>query len=226
MSGAPAARSIAHAPSCPALRPAVFLDKDGTLVEDVPFNVDPAKLRFTPHALPALQSLQAAGYALVVVSNQSGVALGRFTAHALHELEQALRERLLREGGVRLDGFYCCPHAPEAGCGCRKPAPGLLHRAAAALQLDLGRSWMVGDILDDIEAGQRAGCRGVLLDVGHETLWQLTPLRRPAHRCRDLAGAAQHILRAGGGNGLAEAALSAAGKDVCATADAATGVAA
>lgn len=176
------------------LRPAVFLDKDGTLVVDVPYNADPALLRFTPRALPALQALQRAGYALVVVSNQPGLALGRFSAQQFDTLRRALQDRLQAEAGVALDGFFFCPHAPQAGCDCRKPAAGLLLRAAEALGLDLARSWMVGDILNDVEAGQRAGCRGLLLDVGHETLWQFTPQRRPHHRAKDLWDAARHIL--------------------------------
>jgi histidinol-phosphate phosphatase family protein len=176
------------------LRRAVFLDKDGTLVEDVPYSADPALLRFTPHALPALQALQRAGYALVVVSNQPGLALGRFSVGDFERLRAALQDKLRREAGVHLDGLFFCPHAPDAGCDCRKPAPGLLLRAAVALGLDLARSWMVGDILNDVEAGYRAGCRGVLLDVGHETLWQFTPLRRPAHRAKDLLDVAGFIL--------------------------------
>lgn len=177
-----------------AARPAVFLDKDGTLVEDVPYNADPARLRFTRRALPALQALQRAGYALVVVSNQPGLALGYFSAAQFDALQQALQRRLREEGGVALDGFFFCPHAPGAGCECRKPAPGLLLQAEAALGLNLARSWMVGDILNDVEAGQRAGCRTVLLDVGHETLWQFSPLRRPRHRAKDLLDAADFIL--------------------------------
>jgi histidinol-phosphate phosphatase family protein len=185
-------RRAAAAP--PPQRPAVFLDKDGTLVVDVPYNADPALLRFTPRALPALRALRCAGYALVVVSNQPGLALGRFSAAEFETLRRALQDRLRREAGVALDGFFFCPHAPEAGCDCRKPAPGLLRQAADALGLDLARSWMVGDILNDVEAGHRAGCRGVLLDVGHETLWQLTPPRRPHHRAKDLWDAARFIL--------------------------------
>lgn len=184
-------------PSAPG-RPAVFLDKDGTLVEDVPYNVDPARLRFTPRAVEALRLLAAHGYALVVVTNQPGIALGRFDRAALFRLQAALTARLA-DAGVHLAGFHACPHAPEPpggapGCDCRKPAPGLLRRAAEAHRLDLPRSWMVGDILNDIEAGRRAGCRTVLLDVGHETEWQMSPLRTP-HRCvRDLMEAAQAIV--------------------------------
>lgn len=179
---------------------AVFVDKDGTLVHDVPYNVDPALLRFTPGALTGLQLLTAAGYDIVVITNQPGIAQGRFDAAALARLQQALTT-LLRRAGVPLAGFYACPHAPAAdaagaapGCGCRKPAPGLLRQAADALGLDLGASWMVGDILDDVEAGHRAGCRSVLLDVGNETLWQMSLLRTPELRVANLLEAARQIL--------------------------------
>jgi D-glycero-D-manno-heptose 1,7-bisphosphate phosphatase len=179
-------------------RPAIFLDKDGTLIEDVPYNVDPARLVFTAGALPALALLAEAGYALVVVTNQPGLASGRFSRSDFALLERALMRRVLDEAGVDIAAVYACPHAPAVGrspaCLCRKPAPGLLRRASLEQRLDLTRSWMVGDILDDIEAGRRAGCRTVLLDVGHETLWRLSPLRTPHHRCRDLFEAAQLIV--------------------------------
>ncbi|URI05965.1 HAD family hydrolase [Aquincola tertiaricarbonis] len=178
---------------------AVFLDKDGTLVEDVPYNVDPALLRFTPQALPALQRLLQAGYRLVIVSNQSGLATGRFTSAQFKVLRLALLDKLREEGGIEIAGFYVCPHAPATadgpGCDCRKPQPGMLKLAAQAHGLDLEGSWMVGDILDDVEAGRRAGCRTVLLDRGGETEWQLSPLRTPHHVCTDLAEAAQAILQ-------------------------------
>ena len=179
-------------------RRAVFLDKDGTLVEDVPYNVDPALLRFMPHALEAMHLLIEAGYLLILVSNQPGIAHGRFDHAALARLQAAI-SRLLFDEGVRLDGFYFCPHSPapdspSRGCQCRKPAAGLLHQAAADYDIDLARSWMLGDILDDVEAGRRAGCRTILLDVGNETLWQMGPLRTPHHRCADLLAAAEIIL--------------------------------
>ncbi len=184
------------------LRKAVFLDKDGTLVEDVPYNVDPARLRLTRGAAAALRLLQQHGYLLIVATNQPGLALGRFDHAAWARLEAALL-RLVADEGVVLHGIHACPHAPSEdplrpACGCRKPAPGLLHQGATAHQVDLSRSWMVGDILHDVEAGRRAGCRTVLLDVGHETEWQMSPLREPHLRCRDLLEAAHAILRADG----------------------------
>ena len=184
----------------PAGRAAVFLDKDGTLVRNVPYNVDPARVEFTDGAARGLARLAEAGYALIVVSNQPGVALGYFSPSALDALAHHLRERLA-DAGVFLTGFYACPHRPTsrtgtpAACACRKPAPGLLQRAARDHGIALEGSWMVGDILDDVEAGRRAGCRTVLLDVGSETEWRVSPLRTPTLRARDLAHAAHSILR-------------------------------
>lgn len=181
----------------PPARRAAFIDKDGTLVEDVPYNVDPALLRFTRHAVDGLRLLAEAGYLIVVVTNQPGVALGLFDTAALDRLADALAARLAAEGVV-LTGFYACPHAPAAepaeACGCRKPAPGLLRDAARELGISLADSWMIGDILNDVEAGQRAGCRTVLLDVGNETEWQISPWRTPMHRVADLRAAALAIL--------------------------------
>jgi D-glycero-D-manno-heptose 1,7-bisphosphate phosphatase len=183
-------------------RAAVFVDKDGTLIENVPYNVDPALLAFTRGAVEALQRLARAGYALFVVTNQPGVALGLFDRAALDRLLQALRT-LLNERGVELAGLYACTHRPPshglAPCTCRKPAPGMLQRAADEHDIDLGRSWMVGDILDDVEAGRRAGCRTVMLDVGHETEWRLSDQRLPHFGVADLAEAADVILSEDGG---------------------------
>src|SRR5690606_21518630 len=106
-----------------------------------------------------------------------------------------LRE-LFADCGATLSGFYWCPHAPAPGCGCRKPAPGLLLRAASEQHVDPQRSWMIGDILDDVEAGHRAGCRGVLVDNGNETEWRDGELRRPYARAADLAGAARQVAGA------------------------------
>ena len=145
-------------------RPAIFLDKDGTLLVDVPYNIDPARMALAPGAGAALLELQEAGYAIVVASNQSGVARGYFGSEALAAVEERIRG-MLAGFGVRLDGCYWCPHHPDGSvrryataCDCRKPQAGLLQRAAHELHIDLAASWMVGDILDDVEAGRRAGC--------------------------------------------------------------------
>jgi histidinol-phosphate phosphatase family protein len=179
---------------------AVFIDKDGTLVENVPYNVDPARILMCRSVPQGLRLLSEAGFRLIVVSNQSGVALGFFTEEALGPVESKLKE-LMAYGGVALDGFYYCPHSPVATraeyalrCDCRKPRPGMLRRAAAEHGIDLAASWMIGDILDDVEAGNRAGCRSVLIDNGNETLWDLSGQRRPDYTARDFGDAARHIV--------------------------------
>ena len=181
-------------------RAAVFLDKDGTLIDDVPYNVDPARVTLARGAGEALRALKAHGFRLIVVSNQAGVAMGRFPLQALLGVERRIQE-LLAPSGVAIDAFYYCPHLPQAAnvryairCLCRKPQPGLLRRAAREWRIDLTRSWLLGDILDDVEAGNRAGCRTVLVDSGNETEWLLTPYRRPHHLALTLRQAARLIL--------------------------------
>lgn len=171
------------------MTPAVFVDKDGTLVKDVPYNVDPERISLAPGAAEAVQAFADSGYRVIVVSNQPGAALGFFPEEKLHGVARRLRELL-----GALDGFYYCPHHPGAGCGCRKPAAGMLLRAAREQGVDLGRSWMIGDILDDIEAGRRAGCRTCLIDNGNETEWDLSAARRPDRVAADLGEAAAMIL--------------------------------
>ena len=187
------------APLPTGARPAVFIAKDGTLLVPDPDEPDPALLRFTDHAIEGLRLLRDAGFALVVVTHQPGIAQQRFTRQAFARVESALVARLAGEG-IPLDGFHLCPHAaelrPGGACLCRKPAPGLLRQAAIAHRLNLPDSWMVGDVLDDVEAGHRAGCRSVLVDGGHETAWRQSPLRVPDHRCADLRDAARFILAA------------------------------
>ena len=182
------------------MKRAVFIDKDGTLIEDVPYSTDLTRIRFLPGVVEGLQLLHGAGYALIVISNQAGVAYGFFTEQFLKAVEVRLRA-LLSAAGVPLDGFYYCPHHPDGvmpayaiACTCRKPECGLLRRAARELQIDLSGSWMVGDILHDVEAGRRAGCRTVLIDNGNETEWHMSALRCPDHVAKDVTGAAHYIL--------------------------------
>jgi histidinol-phosphate phosphatase family protein len=173
-------------------------------VDNLPYNADPSRITLARGAQEALPRLSAAGFRLAVVSNQSGVALGHFPEHALAGVHARL-QALLAEIGVSLDGFYYCPHHPDGvlpmyaiRCTCRKPAPGLLFRAARDLGADLTRSWLIGDILDDVEAGNHAGCSTVLLDVGNESEWKLTAERAPRHVAHDLGEAGEIILAASG----------------------------
>jgi histidinol-phosphate phosphatase family protein len=147
-------------------RPAVFLDRDGTLVVERGYLADPDQLDLLPGVPLALQNLRAAGFALVVISNQSGVGRGLFPLSSVYRAMARLR-RLLRAHGVELDGIYFCPHRPDAGCPCRKPRPGLLERAAVDQRLDLRRSFMIGDKRIDAETGINAGAQGVLVRTGY-----------------------------------------------------------
>ncbi len=185
---------------------AVFLDKDGTLIEDVPYNVDPQQIKLTSGAIEGLLLLQQAGYKLIVITNQSGVARGYFQESALVAVEERLRQLLATEG-IYLADFYYCPHHPDGvvrefaiACECRKPAPGLLLRAAGEHKIDLRSSWFVGDILNDVEAGLCAGCKTILIDNGNETEWELSAQRTPDFIVTDLMEAAQVILLSADGN--------------------------
>jgi len=150
----------------------VFLDRDGVLIEDTGYPDDPDTIALLPGVGEGLRTLQSAGWRLVVVSNQSGVARGMFTVERLHAIHLRLRELLAQEGVV-LDALYFCPHHPQgiaepfvADCDHRKPQPGMLRSAAAELGLDLTACWLIGDRESDVQAAHRAGCRAVLLGAG------------------------------------------------------------
>ncbi|MFH9751044.1 galactose-1-phosphate uridylyltransferase [Streptomyces griseus] len=163
-------------PPTTALRPAVFLDRDGTLTEPREYPGKPADLVLNPGVGPRLRALRDAGFLLVVVTNQSGVARGYFDVSDLDAMHAHLRSELA-EFGVRLDGIYFCPHHTDGKiphlavrCDCRKPEPGMLLTAAAELGIDLGRSWMIGDARSDVLAGEAAGCTSLLVDNEPERL--------------------------------------------------------
>jgi D,D-heptose 1,7-bisphosphate phosphatase len=180
-------------------RPAVFLDRDGTLIEQVHYLSDPNAVRLLPGAAEALRRFRRAGYASVVISNQSAVGRGLITHERVAEIHDELR-RQLAEQGAGLDAIYYCPVAPECDDRTaqehpdRKPAPGLLRRAALELGLDLGASWMVGDMISDVLAGHNAGCRGsILVRTGKG----LAPHEEGAcafETCEDLPAAADRVL--------------------------------
>ena len=154
-------------------RPAVFMDRDGCLIEEVGYLNHPSRVRILPRSAAAVSRLNAAGIPALMATNQAGIARGYFSAETLAEINAEVVRQLEREG-ARLDGLYVCTHHPTAGsppyrqlCECRKPKPGLLHRAAGELGLDLSRSVMVGDKPSDVEAGQAAGGAGVLVLTGY-----------------------------------------------------------
>lgn len=179
---------------------AIFLDKDGTLIPDIPYNVDPALITLQPDAVTGLQRLRDEGYLFIVISNQAGVARGIFTEDALPAVEQRLAQ-LMAAHGLTLSGFYYCPHYPEGkvtaytlDCDCRKPKPGMILQAALKHNINLSESWMIGDILNDVEAGNRAGCKTVLINNGNETEWVAGPMRAPTFICSSINQAAEDIL--------------------------------
>lgn len=173
---------------------AVFIDKDGTLIHDMPFNVDPRHVRLTAGAGRALRRMKNAGYQLIVVSNQSGVARGLFKEKDLLPVNWRI-QTLLAQYDVGVDAFYYCPHGPDDSCRCRKPRPGMILRAARDHAINPHVSWMIGDILHDVEAGNRAGCRTIHFNNGNETEWVKGDYRQPGYTVEDLTEAAEIISR-------------------------------
>lgn len=181
-------------------RPAVFLDRDDTLIADVPYLSDPAGVRILPGAAKALTALRRAGFTLVLATNQSAVGRGMISEARLQQIHDEL-ERRLAVDGTGLDAIYHCPHAPRSTDRTaiehpdRKPAPGMLLRAAEDLHLNLAASWMIGDLISDVLAGLNAGCRSIL--VGSKaTLDELPPPIEAGrvYTAADLAAAADLIL--------------------------------
>jgi D-glycero-D-manno-heptose 1,7-bisphosphate phosphatase len=173
------------------VRPFAFLDRDGTLVRDTGYPHRLEDYALLPGALAGARRLAQAGFALAIVTNQSGLGRGLF-ARADYERFQARLLADLAAGGVSVVDTLVCPHAPEEGCACRKPAPGLLLRARDALGADLAASWMIGDGARDVEAARRAGCRGA---VRVAVAAPSPPGRdRFALEARDLAEAAALVL--------------------------------
>ena len=146
--------------------PAVFLDRDGTINEEMGYINHLSRFRLLPQAAPAIRRLNEAGFKVVIVTNQSGAARGYFPAALVNEVHAHLKTLLATEG-ARLDGIYVCLHAPEANCACRKPLPTLIQQAARDLDLDLARSYAVGDRYRDVETAANAGVQGILVLTGY-----------------------------------------------------------
>lgn len=171
----------------------VLLDRDGTLNVDRDYIADPALLELVSGAAAALRRLRQAGCGLVVVTNQSAIGRGWITAVAVEQVNRRLAE-LLEAEGAALDAIYVCPHRPDEGCPCRKPRPGMVHRAAAALAFDPRRAYVVGDKSTDIELGRAVGATTILVRTGYgaatERGWQLAA----DHVADDIGAAADWIL--------------------------------
>ena len=153
----------------PLLR-AVFLDRDGVLNRERPdFVKSPEELEILPGIEGPLHEIQKLGFRIVIVTNQSVVGRGLTSHYEMSRIHEKLRLELARSG-CSIDGIYYCPHRPDEGCDCRKPAPGLILKAARELGIDVERSWMIGDKEMDLEAARRAGCRGIRVATNGEGL--------------------------------------------------------
>jgi len=172
-------------------RPAIFLDRDGTIVEEVNYLHKPEETVLFPSAEMALKALKDAGYALVVVTNQSGIGRGIYATEDMQRVHEAIQKRL---GGI-IDSFYHCPHLPDAGCECRKPGLKMIRDAAADLDLELGRSWIVGDKKIDVETGHAAGMRTALVLTGYGSKHRETLEDQPDLIVAEIGEAATQILR-------------------------------
>ncbi len=175
------------------MTPAVFLDRDGVLIEEVNYLARPEQVRLIPGAAEAVARLNRQRIPVVVVTNQAGVARGLFPEERVHEVHQYL-DLLLHRQHARVDRYEYCPHHPDGEvsayrveCDCRKPRPGMLHRAAAEMGLDLARSVLIGDKVSDLEAGANAGCSTILVRTGHGRAVDVQRLDFRGLRLLDLA---------------------------------------
>jgi histidinol-phosphate phosphatase family protein len=148
------------------MKPCVFFDRDGTLIEERNYLSDPEQVVLLPGAAEAVRRAREAGFLAVVLTNQSGVGRGYFRMEDVEAVHRRMEELLAAEG-AHLDAIYVCPHAPEEDCLCRKPRTGLVELAARELGIDLPRSWMIGDKAADIEMARNAGMRGALVMTGY-----------------------------------------------------------
>jgi D-glycero-D-manno-heptose 1,7-bisphosphate phosphatase len=185
-------------PEPQALRPAVFLDRDGTIAEEVGYLNHASRFRMFPFAAAAIRRLNEAGLLVVVVSNQSGVGRGYFPESLVQTVNELMTVQLA-ESGARIDAIYYCPHTSAETCECRKPRTGMLERAAREHSLDLARSFVVGDRYGDIELAQSARAKGILVRTGYgegELAWHSAEwLSQPDFVAEDLSKAADWILR-------------------------------
>jgi D-glycero-D-manno-heptose 1,7-bisphosphate phosphatase len=178
--------------------PAVFLDRDGTINEEMGYINHLSRFRLLPQAAPAIRRLNEAGFKVVIITNQSGAARGYFPAALVDEVHAYLKT-LLGAEGAHLDGIYACLHGPDQNCACRKPKPTLMQQAARDLGLDLARSYAVGDRYRDVETATNAGVQGILVLTGYgrgeyEYL-RAAQKKQPVHVAPDLFEAVEWILQ-------------------------------
>ncbi len=170
----------------------VLLDRDGTINVEKEYLSSAEGLELLPNAVAGLRAMRDLGLGLVVLTNQSGIGRGYFGAEAVERIHRALAG-LLASGGVALDGIYICPHGPEEGCPCRKPAPGLAEQAARELGFRLAVSFVIGDKAADIELGRRVGATTILVRTGYGREVEASGAALPDYAADDLADAARII---------------------------------
>ena len=158
-------------PEGAAPRPAVFVDRDGTLIAERHYLCDPDQVELLPGVGEAVRRLNEAGVPVIVVTNQSGVARGYFGMDAVDRVNQRMAELLAAEG-ARLDDVYVCPHQSGDGCNCRKPAPGMVEAAAATWNIALADSFVIGDKPCDVDLGRVAGATAILVRTGYGAQWE------------------------------------------------------
>ena len=166
-----------------ALRPAVFLDRDGTIAEEVGYLNHASRFRMFPFAGAAIRKLNDAGLPAIVITNQSGVGRGYFPESLVHEVHEQMAQKL-SAAGARVDAIYYCPHTSAEGCDCRKPRTGMLERSAAEHALDLKRSFVVGDRHGDVVLAHNAGARSILVRTGYgegELAWHAKQWSKQPH---------------------------------------------
>jgi len=175
-------------------KPLLLLDRDGTLIHEEGYPSDPRRVKLYPGVPLALRKLKKAGFPLVVVSNQSGVGRGFVTLDQARRVNKRFLE-LLKQKHAAIDGLYWCPHRPEDHCSCRKPALGMVRRAARDLRVSWKRSISVGDRPSDIQLGQRTGGSGILVLTGYGRRYKKSRIMRPDHMSANFARAADWIIR-------------------------------
>lgn len=180
------------------MRPAIFLDRDGVLIANREDHVKSrAEVAFEPGAFEALHRLGQTGYFLVVITNQAVVGRGIIRLETAEQIQREVIAEIRCRGG-RIDASYLCPHHPDDGCDCRKPRPGMLLRAAKEHELDLEKSYLIGDAVSDMEAAGTSGVRGILVQSGRGRQQQEILATRPTLQCTvvsDLAAAVTYILQ-------------------------------
>jgi D-glycero-D-manno-heptose 1,7-bisphosphate phosphatase len=185
-------------PENSCLRPAVFLDRDGTIAEEVGYLNHASRFRMFSFAAEAIHRLNEARLPVIVVTNQSGIGRGYFPESLVHTVNELMAQQLAA-AGAKLDAIYYCPHISSEKCGCRKPNTGMLDRAAQEHALDLHRSFVVGDRYGDVELARNAGAQSVLVRTGYgegELAWHAAKWPAPPDFvAEDLTQAADWILR-------------------------------